>query len=842
MVHQHFMLVPVLTVAENILLGEETMANPIFLDRREARRRIIDLGRRFGFEIDPDAKVGALSVGWQQRVEILKALYRNARILVLDEPTAVLTPQETEEIFAVLRRLAEQGHSIVFISHKLYEVLEIADRITVIRRGKVVGSRHPSETDEDDLAELMVGRDVQLVVDRGESHPADGGLEVTGLRVRDDRGSEVVRGVDFEIRAGEILGIAGVAGNGQDELVEAIVGLRKPSAGTVDLDGRDVTGRRRPRDDEPRASATCPADRHRFGLVLAFSVADNLVLTDYYRAPYARGLLRNDDAIDASAEEGDRGVRHPDAVGRRARRDAVGRQPAEGRRRPGVRRRAASCSSSTSRRAASTSAASSSSTARRSEARRRHRRAARLRGARRGPRAVRPDRRHVSRPDRGDRRRPDRRQERGRPADGDRWPERDAAVGPGAAPGAGRSGRGTTRAGRRRPDDAGARPAAATRLRRSVRPLPGRSRPLAARHSSAGARVVLAVSSARVPRRRGTGSTSTPAAHGLRRAAPGSVGSFDPIVNTLVAATPLIFGGLAVALGFKAGLFNIGVQGQLLMGVLGPVAVGVALADAAGLDRGPARVRSPGRWPAPRGASSRLAEGRLGRPRGRHDDHAQLHRVSASWRRRSPARSASRGPRRRSTYDVGNAALPIVLGETGHIGIFIALGDGRRRLVDALPDDPRLRDPDRRREPRCRPLRRDAAAPADHPDDGDVGRAGRAWPARASSSASPTRRRRASRRRSGSTRSPWPCWPGRTRSAIIPAALLFGAMRAGAGQMQIEAGTPRELVDVLQAVILIVLVALPVLARRDRRPRLAGRSSRRGPDDHPLVRQRVGAS
>ena len=173
MVHQHFMLVPVLTVAENILLGEETMANRVFLDRAEAHRRIVDLGKRFGFDIDPDAKVGSLSVGWQQRVEILKALYRNARILVLDEPTAVLTPQETEEIFAVLRSLAEEGHSIVFISHKLYEVLEIADRITVIRRGRVVGERLPAETNEDDLAELMVGREVQLTVDRGESHPGD---------------------------------------------------------------------------------------------------------------------------------------------------------------------------------------------------------------------------------------------------------------------------------------------------------------------------------------------------------------------------------------------------------------------------------------------------------------------------------------------------------------------------------------------------------------------------------------------------------------------------------------------------------------------------------------------
>jgi ABC-type uncharacterized transport system ATPase subunit len=301
MVHQHFMLVPVLTVAENILLGEETMANPIFLDRSEARRRIAELGRKFGFEIDPDARVGSLSVGWQQRVEILKALYRNARILVLDEPTAVLTPQETEEIFAVLRRLADAGHSIVFISHKLYEVLEIADRITVIRRGRVVGERLPSATNEQDLAELMVGRGVQLVVDRGESHPTGVRLQVRGLEVNDDRGNRVVHGVDLDVRAGEILGIAGVAGNGQDELVQALVGLRKVVGGTVHLDGRDLTGRST-RTINEASVAYVPADRHRFGLILPFSIADNIVLTTYYQPPFARGFLRDEAAIEAFAK------------------------------------------------------------------------------------------------------------------------------------------------------------------------------------------------------------------------------------------------------------------------------------------------------------------------------------------------------------------------------------------------------------------------------------------------------------------------------------------------------------------------------------------------------------
>jgi simple sugar transport system ATP-binding protein len=301
MVHQHFMLVPVFSVAENILLGEETMANPVFLDRDEARRRIVELGKRFGFEIDPDVKVGSLSVGWQQRVEILKALYRNANLLVLDEPTAVLTPQETTEIFGVLRNLAAEGRSIVFISHKLYEVLEIADRITVIRRGRVVGQREPAETDEDDLARLMVGRDVQLVVDRGESHPADAVLAVEGLDVHDDRGNPAVRDVGFELRAGEILGIAGVAGNGQDELVEALTGLRKTESGSIRIAGEDVAGwsvRRR----RQHGLGYVPGDRHRYGMILSFPIEDNLVLTDYYREPFARGIVRNDAAIDEWAE------------------------------------------------------------------------------------------------------------------------------------------------------------------------------------------------------------------------------------------------------------------------------------------------------------------------------------------------------------------------------------------------------------------------------------------------------------------------------------------------------------------------------------------------------------
>jgi simple sugar transport system ATP-binding protein len=300
MVHQHFMLVPVLSVAENIVLGEE-VTRGIFLDRTEANRRIRELGKRFGFDIDPDVKVESLSVGWQQRVEILRALYREAQILVLDEPTAVLTPQETREIFGVLRKLVAEGRSIIFISHKLNEVLEIADRITVIRRGRVVGSRMPDETNQDDLAELMVGRDVAMEVDRGESHPRDVVLAVSDLHVRDDRNHEAVRGISLEVRGGEILGLAGVAGNGQDELVAALTGLRRPTSGEVRLGGHDVT-RASVRQRHRAGVAHVPGDRHRFGLVLSFSVADNMVLTNYHDAPYSRGPIMDFDAIHAAAE------------------------------------------------------------------------------------------------------------------------------------------------------------------------------------------------------------------------------------------------------------------------------------------------------------------------------------------------------------------------------------------------------------------------------------------------------------------------------------------------------------------------------------------------------------
>jgi ABC-type uncharacterized transport system ATPase subunit len=302
MVHQHFMLVPVFNVTENIILGDETMANPVVLDERAAEGKIKDLAGQFGFEIDPRATVGELSVGMQQRVEILKALYRDAKILILDEPTAVLTPQETVEIFGVLRRLADEGTSIIFISHKLYEVLEIADRITVIRRGRVVGQADPKTATEEQLAEMMVGREVSLTVSKEPAKPGEPVLAVKDLRVEDDRGSEVVRGCSFEVRSGEILGIAGVAGNGQAELVEALVGLRKTRSGSVTLDGTTIT-RSSVRSLTERGVAYIPADRQRYGLVLSYPVDDNLVLTDYHRAPYSRFGILNERAIDERASE-----------------------------------------------------------------------------------------------------------------------------------------------------------------------------------------------------------------------------------------------------------------------------------------------------------------------------------------------------------------------------------------------------------------------------------------------------------------------------------------------------------------------------------------------------------
>jgi ABC-type uncharacterized transport system ATPase subunit len=287
MVHQHFMLIPVMTVAENIVLAVEPRRAGILMDERAAERRVREISEQYGLAVDPRAKVEDITVGQQQRVEILKALFRGAEILVLDEPTAVLTPQEAHELFAIVRSLTEQGKSIIFISHKLNEVLEIADRITVLRRGKLIETIASEGASEDGLARLMVGRDVLLRVDKGAGAPTETLLRVDGLGVRDDRGLEKVRDVSFEVRAGEIVAIAGVDGNGQTELIDAMTGLLPAETGRVEVAGHDVTHASAHRHFEA-GLGHIPEDRQRRGLVLDFSIGENIALHDFRRAPDSR--------------------------------------------------------------------------------------------------------------------------------------------------------------------------------------------------------------------------------------------------------------------------------------------------------------------------------------------------------------------------------------------------------------------------------------------------------------------------------------------------------------------------------------------------------------------------
>jgi general nucleoside transport system ATP-binding protein len=309
MVHQHFMLIPVFSVTENIMLGAETDHRAVQseaaltkLDRKEVAQKVAALSDQYGFEIDPQSIVGDLPVGVQQRVEIVKALYRKANILILDEPTAVLTPQEAEDLFRIVHELTQRGVSVIFITHKLKEVLAIADRITVMRGGKVVGTAEPSKTDEQQLATMMVGREVILTVDKEAAQPKEDVLKVANLRVRDQRNLETVRGVSFNVRAGEILGIAGVQGNGQTELAEALTGLRSVEGGKIMLSEHDLTGKT-PRAFTETGLAHIPEDRQKHGLVMTYTIADNMILCDYYKPPFSvRGVLQQT-AIDTNARE-----------------------------------------------------------------------------------------------------------------------------------------------------------------------------------------------------------------------------------------------------------------------------------------------------------------------------------------------------------------------------------------------------------------------------------------------------------------------------------------------------------------------------------------------------------
>jgi general nucleoside transport system ATP-binding protein len=287
MVHQHFMLIPVMTVAENIVLANEPTRGVILLDEAGAERRVADIARTFNFAVDPGARVEDISVGQQQRVEIMKALYRNAEIVILDEPTAVLTPQEARELFDIIATLKQEGISIIFISHKLNEVLEIADRITVLRRGKKIETIPRAGATEAGLARAMVGREVLLRVDKAEATPGETLLAVEGLQVLDDRGLEAIREVSFEVGEGEIVGVAGVDGNGQSELIDALTGLRRPTAGRVSVGGKDVTGARA-RTVLDLGVGHIPEDRQRRGLVLDFTLTENLALHDYREEPDSR--------------------------------------------------------------------------------------------------------------------------------------------------------------------------------------------------------------------------------------------------------------------------------------------------------------------------------------------------------------------------------------------------------------------------------------------------------------------------------------------------------------------------------------------------------------------------
>ena len=302
MVHQHFMLVPVFTVTENVMLGDEYVTKGGLLDRKRAAARIREISDKYNLFVDPDAYIKDTPVGIQQRVEIIKLLFREADILIMDEPTAVLTPQEADELFKIMGNLSKMGKSIIFITHKLREVLEFSDRITVIRGGKVMGTTTPAEANQNLLASMMVGRDIELDVNKKPSQIGEKVLEVTGLTVADAHNHLVVKGVSFDVRAGEILGIAGVQGNGQTELVRAITGLMHPVEGKISILGQDTT-RAAPKEIIELGTAHIPEDRQKDGLVLPYSIMDNLVLNTFYKPPFARGAMLQEQPIRENANQ-----------------------------------------------------------------------------------------------------------------------------------------------------------------------------------------------------------------------------------------------------------------------------------------------------------------------------------------------------------------------------------------------------------------------------------------------------------------------------------------------------------------------------------------------------------
>ena len=303
MVHQHFMLVPPFTIAENIILGTEPSQYSGFkIDMKKAKKDVMKISDEYGLKVDPDAKVQEISVGMQQRVEILKALYKGADILILDEPTAVLTPQEIEELGVILDNLRKEGKSIILITHKLKEVMSMSDRVTVIRRGKVIDTINTAETNTDELAELMVGRKVNLVVNKSEGKTGESILEVNDIHALNSRGIPAVKGVTFDVKAGEIFAIAGVDGNGQSELVEVITSLTKSTKGSIKLRGKDIT-EAKTKDIIKFGVGHIPEDRHKRGLVLKHDLAENMILGNHKEEPFSKNGMMNYDAIHSHAKE-----------------------------------------------------------------------------------------------------------------------------------------------------------------------------------------------------------------------------------------------------------------------------------------------------------------------------------------------------------------------------------------------------------------------------------------------------------------------------------------------------------------------------------------------------------
>ena len=292
MVHQHFMLVEPFTVTQNIVLGKEPKNKFGMIDIQKARKEIKELSDRYGLKVDPDAKISDISVGMQQRVEILKTLYRGAEVLIFDEPTAVLTPQEISELLDIMRSLVKEGKSIILITHKLKEIMEVCDRCTVIRKGKGIGTVNVSETNVNELASLMVGREVHFKTEKKEARPGKTVLKIEDLYVKDKRKVDIVKGLDLEVRAGEIVGIAGVDGNGQSELIEAITGLTKVSSGSIKLNDKEIANLS-PRKITENGVGHIPQDRHKFGLVLDYSIGENIVLQTYYKKPYSKAKVLN---------------------------------------------------------------------------------------------------------------------------------------------------------------------------------------------------------------------------------------------------------------------------------------------------------------------------------------------------------------------------------------------------------------------------------------------------------------------------------------------------------------------------------------------------------------------